>query len=105
MTSAACVLTRRALGRLLSVLLRTFPHEVAEYLVKHTMLSSTTSLWNVLHPRDLTEDATAVPTWMPVLCVHGSADNTAPAHGARRLAAGRANWRHAVLPGVDYHPC
>lgn len=103
-TAAACVVTRRALGRLMPRLLRTFPREVAEDLVKHNMMSSTTSLWNVLYRRNLTEDAATLPEWLPVLCIHGTADTTAPVDGARRLAADRANWRLALLPGVDHHP-
>lgn len=103
-TAAACVVTRRVLGRILPRLLRDYPREVAEDLVKHNVLSSTTSLWEVLYRQDLAAVAAAIPDHIPVHLIHGAADTTAPADGARSLAVGRPGWHVTVLPGVDHHP-
>lgn len=103
-TAAACVVTRRLLGRLLPHLLRHYPREIAEDLVKHNLMSSTTSLWEVLYRHDLAVDADALPATVPVLCLHGNDDTTAPLGGVRDLASGRPNWQVRCLDGGDHHP-
>lgn len=100
----ACVVTRRVAARLLPRLLRDVPRVVAEDLVRHHMVSSTTSLWQVLYRHDLAKDAGALPPGLPVSFVHGSADTTAPIDGARALASMRREWRFETLEGVDHHP-
>ena len=103
-TAAACLVTRRLLGRLLPHLLRDYPKEIAEDLVKHNLMSSTTSLWEVLYRHDLAAEADALPERVPVLCLHGSNDSTAPLDGVLRLASPRPNWDVRVLQGADHHP-
>jgi len=103
-TALACLFTRRVVGRVLPYLLRDFPRPIAEDLVKHNVMSSTTSLWDVLYRHDVAIDAAALPSDIPVDCVHGTADETAPVEGVRVLARGRANWRTQYLDGVDHHP-
>jgi pimeloyl-ACP methyl ester carboxylesterase len=103
-TALACVLTRRVVGRLLPRLLRDIPREVAEDLVAHTMVSSTSSLWEALYRHDLRAEAAATAQVLPVLMLHGGADLTAPLTGAQELAAARATWEMRVLGGVDHHP-
>ena len=44
-----CLVTRRVVGKFLPLLLKDYPREIAEDLLKHTFLSSTTSLWQVLY--------------------------------------------------------
>jgi pimeloyl-ACP methyl ester carboxylesterase len=100
----ACVLTRRVAARLLPKLLRNVPRVVAEDLVRHHMVSSTTSLWQVLYRHDLAADASALASGLPVSFVHGSADTTAPIDGARALASTRLDWRFETLEDVDHHP-
>lgn len=100
----ACVVTRRVAGQLLPRLLRDVPRIVAEDLVRHHMVSSTTSLWQVLYRHDLAADANALAPGLPVSFVHGSADTTAPIDGARELADTRLDWRFETLEGVDHHP-
>jgi uncharacterized membrane protein (DUF4010 family) len=85
-------------------LLRDIPREVAEDLVAHTMVSSTSSLWDVLYRHDLRAEAEATARILPVLMLHGSADLTAPLAGAQELAAARSTWEMRVLGGVDHHP-
>jgi pimeloyl-ACP methyl ester carboxylesterase len=103
-TMLACVLTRRVAGRLLPRLLPNVPRIVAEDLVRHHMVSSTTSLWQVLYRHDLAADAAALAPGLPVSFVHGSADTTAPIDGARALAGMRREWTFEALEGVDHHP-
>ena len=103
-TAATCVITRRLLGRVLPYLLRNYPREVAEDLVKHNLMSSTTSLWEVLYRHDLTGDADTTPDHIPVLCLHGTNDTTAPFDQVQRLAFGRTNWQVRSHNGGDHHP-
>lgn len=103
-TMLACVLTRRVAGRLLPRLLTNVPRIVAEDLVRHHMVSSTTSLWQVLYRHDLAVEAEALSQGLAVSFVHGSLDTTAPIDGARSLAGARREWRFETLEGVDHHP-
>ena len=103
-TALACILTRRVVGRLLPRLLRDIPREVAEDLVAHTMVSSTSSLWEALYRHDLRVEAEATAQILPVLMLHGSADLTALLAGAQALATARPMWEMQVLGGVDHHP-
>ena len=103
-TALACMFTRRVIGRLLPYLLQDIPRTIAEDLVKHNFLSSTTSMWEVLYRHDLAADARALPAELPVYCLHGTRDGTAPVDGVLRLGAGRPNWHVALLDGVDHHP-
>lgn len=100
----ACVLTRRVAGRLLPRLLRNVPRAVAEDLVAHNMVSSTSSLWEVLYKHDLRVDANTAAQMLPALLLHGSADLTAPLAGGEEIAALHSNWEMHVLDGVDHHP-
>lgn len=103
-TALACMFTRRVIGKLLPYLLRDIPRPIAEDLVKHNFLSSTTSMWEVLYRHDLAADALALCVELPVYCLHGTRDSTAPVGGILRLATGRPNWHVALLDGVDHHP-
>jgi pimeloyl-ACP methyl ester carboxylesterase len=103
-TALACILTRRIVGRLLPRLLRDIPREVAEDLVAHNMVSSTSSLWEALYRHDLRVEAEATAQILPVLMLHGSLDLTAPLDGAQALATARPMWEMRVLDGADHHP-
>lgn len=103
-TALACVLSRRVVGHLLPRLLRDIPREVAEDLVAHNMVSSTSSLWEVLYRHNWHAEAEATAQILPVLMLHGSADLTAPLTEAQKLATGRPTWEIQVLGGVDHHP-
>lgn len=102
--SVACIVTRRLFSRLLPYLRPDLPRVVAQDVVKHSWMASTTSLWDVVYRHDLRQDAEAIGEGIPVVCVHGANDMTVPAESACRLAAGRSNWSTLVLPGVDHHP-
>lgn len=104
LTMAACIITRRILGRVLPYLIRSVPREVAEDLVKHTWRSSTSSLWEVVYRYDVAQEMRELPERMGVLFIHGDQDVIAPLARIRQLAAYEPRWRLWVLPGVDHHP-
>lgn len=103
-TALACVLSRRVAGRLLPRLLPDIPREVAEDLVAHNMVSSTSSLWEVLYRHDWNAESDQTAQILPVLMLHGSADPTAPLAGAQQLVPRHAMWEIRILGGVDHHP-
>ena len=104
LAAVTCVVTRRILGRLLPRLLPDMPREVAEDLVRHTWLSSTSTIWEGVYRHDVARDADGLPNTLPVLCLHGDQDVTAPLEYTRRLTEDRPHWTLRVLPDVDHHP-
>lgn len=104
MAAIACMTTRRLFGWLLPYLLPDIPRAVAADLVKHTWRSFTSSLWEIIYNNDLKGDADRLGDDLPVFCIHGDRDQTAPLAGVRWLAQGRPNWQVQVLPGADHHP-
>ncbi|MCK6584892.1 MAG: alpha/beta hydrolase [Anaerolineales bacterium] len=98
-----CILTRRVFGRLVPYFRRDLPREVAADIVKHSWRSFTSSFWEVICNYDAKRDADALGS-LPVLCIHGDQDDTAPLAGAMTLANGRQNWQTLILSGVDHHP-
>jgi pimeloyl-ACP methyl ester carboxylesterase len=103
-TALACMVSRRLAGRWLPLLLRDIPRPIAEDLVKHNFMSSTTSLWEVLYRHDLLTDIDALAPHLPVHCVHGAIDDTAPVEGVRTLSERKSGWGIDILDGVDHHP-
>ena len=104
LAAVTCVVTRRILGHLLPRLLPDMPREVAEDLVQHTWLSSTSTIWEGVYCHNVAQDADRLLPELRVLCVHGDRDVTAPIEYVRRLTEGRPQWTVRVLPGVDHHP-
>lgn len=104
LTALVCVVTRRLLGPVLPLVIRDVPPEVARDLVEHNVMSSTTSLWNVLYRRDVAADLDAVPDDLPVVFIHGTKDTTAPISPIRRLVKGLSSRQLIELVGVDHHP-
>jgi pimeloyl-ACP methyl ester carboxylesterase len=100
----ACVLTRRVFGRILPLILRDLPREVAEDLVKHTWRSSTSSLWEVVYRYDAADDLSRIPEHISVLFIHGDRDLMAPLVAVERLLAMHPRWHLRVLKGIDHHP-
>jgi pimeloyl-ACP methyl ester carboxylesterase len=80
------------------------PREVAEDLVQHTWLSSTSTLWEGVYRHDVARDVDRLREEMPVLCLHGDQNVTAPLEYVRRLIEGRTQWTLRVLADVDHHP-
>ena len=103
LAAAACILTRRVVGRALPRLRPDLPPEVAEDLVQHSWRSSTSTIWEVVYRYDAAPDAARLPATLPVLVLHGDRDPTAPLDGVRRLMHRRPAWQLAVRPGGDHH--
>lgn len=100
----ACIVTRGVAARLLPYLRPDLPREVAEDIVKHSWVASTTSLWDVVYRHDLRKVADALDDHTSVICIHGARDMTVPADRVRQLADGRRNWRMVTRSTVDHHP-
>lgn len=103
LAAVICMITRRIFGRLVPYFRRDLPRDVAADIVKHSWRSFTSSFWEVICNYNAKKDADALGD-LPVLCIHGDQDGTAPLAGAMALANGRQNWRALILPGVDHHP-
>lgn len=80
------------------------PREVLDDVRRHHWKSDTSTLWESVYRDDLPRDVARLRTGLPVLCLHGGADRTAPLDGVRRFAAARPNTRLHVLAGADHHP-
>lgn len=99
-----CILTRRVFAWLVPYLQPDLPRDVSADIVKHSWRSFTSSFWEVICNYAVKQDADLVGDRLPVICVHGDRDETAPLEGIQKLAQGRRNWNVLVLPGVDHHP-
>ena len=104
LAAVICVLTRRVFAWLVPYLQPDLPREVAADVVRHSWRSFTSSLWEVVYNYDAARDADRLNRRLPVVCLHGDRDITAPLEGVQALAQGRPNWRVQVLSGVDHHP-
>lgn len=100
----ACIVTRRVAGKLLPFFLADYPKEVAEDVVKHNVMSSITSLWNILYRRDLRRDAAGIAPGVPVLCIHAVDDDTAPYAPVDAIAKELPSWHLLHLEGSRHHP-
>jgi len=100
----ACMITRRLFGRILPYMLRDMPREIVEDIAKHTWRSFTSSFWEVIYNHNLEQDANILDNRLPVLCLHGDLDQTAPLEGVQKLAEGRPNWNVRIFAGADHHP-
>lgn len=98
-----CIITRRIFGRLIPYFIHSIPRDIAADIVKHSWRSFTSSFWEVICNYEVERDADALGD-LPVMCIHGEQDETAPLSGARSLAEGRPTWQLKILPGVDHHP-
>ena len=103
LAAVICMITRRIFGWLVPYFRRDLPREVATDIVKHSWRSFTSSFWEVVCNYNAKRDADKLGA-LPILCIHGDQDNTAPLTGAMALANGRKNWQIHVLDGVDHHP-
>jgi pimeloyl-ACP methyl ester carboxylesterase len=103
LAAVICMITRRIFGRLMPYFRSDLPREVAADIVKHSWRSFTSSFWEVICNYDAKRDADALGD-LPVLCIHGDLDETAPLIGALVLAAGRPSWQVHILNGLDHQP-
>lgn len=98
-----CILSRRVFAWLVPYYQPKLPREVSADIVKHSWRSFTSSFWEVICNYAVARDADALCDGLPVLCIHGDRDETAPVTGMLQLAEGRLTWRTLILPGMDHH--
>lgn len=98
----ACLLGRRLLGWAAPLLARDVPRPVAEDLNEMTWRSSTSTMWEVIYRHDLSADVARVPARIPLLCLHGDADESAPLERMRELQPLHPNCEIRVFPGADH---
>jgi pimeloyl-ACP methyl ester carboxylesterase len=98
----ACLLGRRLLGWAAPLLARDVPRAVAEDLNQMTWRSSTSTMWEVIYRHDLAADVARLPSSMPMLCLHGDADESAPLDRMRELQLIHPNCVIRVYPGADH---
>lgn len=103
LAAVICMITRHIFGRLIPYFRPDLPREVAVDIVKHSWRSFTSSFWEVVCNYDVKTDVDTLGN-LPVLCIHGDLDDTAPLAGAMALVNGRENWQTLLLPGVDHQP-
>lgn len=99
-----CIVTRRVVGRFLPKILKEFPKEVAEDLLKHNFLSSTTSLWQILYRSTIPLDMALLANKIPTLCIHAMNDDTAPYLPVEQLVSEQLNWDFKALKNSAHHP-
>ncbi len=98
----ACLLGRRLLGWAAPLLARDVPREVAEDVNQMTWRSSTSTMWEVIYRYDLTADIRRLPPTLPVLCLHGDRDESAPLSRMQELRELHPNCVIRVYPGADH---
>ncbi len=98
----ACLVSRRLLGWALPSLIRDVPREVAEDLNQMTWRSSTSTLWEVIYDYDLTPDLVAVEGRIPMLCLHGDRDESAPLGPIRQLVSSHRDCTLRVYAGATH---
>lgn len=103
-TALTCLVTRHVARWILPKVLTDYPTEVIDDLVKHNVMSSTTSLWEVLYRYDLNDDARKLPSCLPVICIHAEDDISAPVSGVKGLVREHPSWRLFLLDGTGHQP-
>ena len=98
-----CIFTRRVAAYFLPFIIKGYPLEVIQDLVKHNVMSSTTSLWNIVYNHDPRPDCASLPAELEVCCIHSEDDDLAPAENVKRLAK-EHNWALVLLSGYKHHP-
>ncbi len=99
-----CMFTRRIAGKLLPYMLKEFPEEVVSDLVKHNVLSSITTLWNVLYHQSLIKNLKNLNKDLKVHCIHAINDATAPYKPVQQLVNEQSPWDLTLLEKSDHHP-
>jgi len=99
----SCLFTRRVLGPLLPRIITNVPADVAEDLTQMTWRSSTSTTSEVIFRYDVAADVQRINGQIPLLCLHGDRDDTAPLSTVRALAASHRGCELRVLPAGDHH--
>ncbi len=101
-TAIACLVSRRFLGWAHPSLLPDVPREMAEDLNQMTWRSSTSTLWEVIYDYALTPDLASVEGRIPMLCLHGDLDESAPLGPIRELVSSHRDCTLRVYVGATH---
>ncbi len=99
-----CIATRRLAKKILPRFFKEFPADVISDLVKHNVLSSITTLWNVLYNQSLLTDLNLLDNDLVVSCIHAKNDITAPYEPVEKLVNSLPQWFLTTLESSDHHP-
>jgi pimeloyl-ACP methyl ester carboxylesterase len=97
-----CLFSRRLLGWAFPYLITSVPRVVAEDLTQMTWRSSTSTIWEVIYGHDLSSDVRALRRSLPLLCLHGDRDDSAPLDRMRELQALHPNCVIRVRNGATH---
>ena len=103
-TALACLFTRRVVGKALPYFINSLPRKVVEDLVKHTVISSTSTIWSCIYDQDENKLLTKFPKNIPVELIHCKDDSTAPFKTVLPLASKFSHWRLHQLSQGGHHP-
>lgn len=98
----SCLLGRRLLGWAAPLLAGDVPRAVAEDFNQMTWRSSTSTMWEVIYRHDLAADMAMLPATLPLLCLHGDRDESAPLDRMQALQSLHPNCVIRVFPGADH---
>ena len=104
MAAAFCIFSRRVLGPFLPYLVKDMHRDVLEDLKKHTWRSFSSTFYECICGYDLSEDLEKIPSRIPVMCLHGDRDATAPIAGVRDLVQRKSGWEMRVMEAGGHHP-
>lgn len=104
LTALACMAIRRILAPALPRLEPDLPPEVLADVRLHHWKSDVSTLWECLYRYDLPVDVARLDPTLPVVCLHGDRDASAPLAGVRMFAARHARTTVRLLRGADHHP-
>ena len=99
----ACIFTRRIAAYFLPFFIKSYPKVIVQDLVKHNIMSSTTSLWKVLYEYDPVSDCERISKNIRVICIHSDDDDLAPFHLIEQLTL-KYGWALERFGGVRHHP-
>ncbi len=99
-----CIATRRLAVKILPYFLKNFPTEIINDLVKHNVLSSTTTLWNVLYNQATLKDLSLLNKNLSVHCIHATNDTTAPYEPIHQIVNSLPRWTLTTLDKSNHHP-
>jgi len=97
-----CLLGRRMLGWAAPMIAHDVPRPIAEDINQMTWRSSTSTMWEVIYRHDLADDVVRLPARVPLLCLHGDRDESAPLEGMRELQRLHPNCVIRALVGADH---
>ncbi|MDR9796556.1 alpha/beta hydrolase [Aeribacillus pallidus] len=97
--AAACVISRIVIKYFSPILKRTkmWDSLMIDDMLMHTWKSYTSSLWEVVYQSDIFNISHDIPKSIPVICLHGTKDKSAPLLNLKELIDNN-NWEIYIQP-------